>query len=213
MTVIPPMGKYTASISYTSKATSGNVAYTLTPCGYTPSAQQENHPSFGVYTRTQMRIDVPATVLAAQVPAFSPKPGDFFTGPDGAIYNVIRIGTPSIFFVPIVGFSPAISYALKDTFTWKQRGGSATATGARQVSTSAATANIPGRAQPTNSQVEDMFGKRGLLQIFNIHLATDIAIGFGDQLIDQNAKVYETFAVTGHQNLQELVTCQAVLRF
>ena len=109
--VLPPMGMRSASIVYTIKKNSGNVVRTYNPCGWTPIAQSENHPSFGVYTKVQMAIDIPQVVLASDIP----KPGDFFVGPDGNTYNVIARQSFSVFFCRVVGFDPIISYDLDTT--------------------------------------------------------------------------------------------------
>ena len=62
---LPPMGQRQYSARYTSKKNSGNVVYVFNPCGYTPSSQEENHPSFGKYTRVQLAIDIPQVVLGS----------------------------------------------------------------------------------------------------------------------------------------------------
>jgi hypothetical protein len=109
----PPMGRFVFSCQYTSKINAGNVVYVLNPCGYTPSAQAERHPSFGVYTKVQEAIDIPQDIL--DTVGLVPKPGDFFIGHDGKTYNVVAWQTNSIFFVRVVGFDPILSYQLTDT--------------------------------------------------------------------------------------------------
>ncbi len=213
-------GKFTFSLAYTSKKNSGNVAYTFAIVPYTPMAVQEIHPSFGVYVKRMMAVDIHQDYLdnsasPPTIPLLLPKPGDFFVGPDSFTYNVTHCQSRSIFYNRVVGLCPQISYDLQDLMTWNKRGGAALLSGYRQVSTVTSTPNIACRVQPTNNRIEDMFGKRGMLQIYNVW-AAPYAIGFGDQLVQTNVSpniILEPFDIDEQYQLEFLTQYKCVVKF
>ena len=175
--ILPPLGPRQASIAYTIKKNSGNVARTYNPCGYTPIAQAENHPSFGVYTKIQMALDIPSVVLATDVP----KPGDFFTGPDGNTYNVIARQNPSVFFCRVVGFCPILSYDLTDTVSIKPPVDSTDAylSPLTAIGDNGAWDNIPARIQFLSNAVEDFQGIQFVRSYFYAWLNTQVSFPIG----------------------------------
>ena len=176
--ILPPMGQRQTAITYTIKKNSGNIVRTYNPCGWTPIAQSENHPSFGVYTKIQMAIDIPRVVLASDIP----KPGDFFTGPDGNTYNVIARQSFSVFFCRVVGFCPVLSYDLTDTAQYYQVSASGGGTGARTVTDTASGSPVAARFEPMTAALGMQFGTMNFGDSYLVFLATDLS-GTGPTVI------------------------------
>jgi len=200
--VLPPMGLHTASIPYTIKKNSGNVVRVYNPCGYTPSAQEENHPSFGKYTRVQMAIDIPKVVLASDVP----KPGDFFTGPDGNVYNVLKRQTASIFFCRVVGWCPTLSFDLQDMITIKvptDTVGSDMSPDTA-VSAGAGLSGIAAAIRQTGSEPVPYQHKRGMRKLYSIWTYQELDLLTGSVIIDQNSIEYKLIETANKTRLDEL---------
>lgn len=183
---LPPMGMFYYSCTYTSKANTGNVETVYNPVGYTPSAQEENHPSFGVYTRVQMAIDIPLVLLGSYVP----KPGDFFIGPDGYVYNVLKRQTASIFFCRVVGLCPTLSYNLTDKISIKPPVDSTDA----YLSPKTAIGDTPildaidARIQFIKNELEDFQGTQYLRPTYHVWVATDVDFPIGTLVMPSTGK-------------------------
>ena len=204
---LPPMGKFIYSCSYTSKRNAGNATFTYNPVGYTPSAQEENHPSFGKYTRVQMAIDIPLSILGN----YQPKPGDFFTGPDGYVYNVVKRQTNSIFFCRVVGWCPTLSLPLEDTVQYKQASCPASSsTGSRTVTHTNIGSTVAAAIEPMTADLGMMYGTKDFEDHFIIYLASDPSgTGYsimqaGDLFVDQNSITYEILKVYERNRLDFL---------
>ena len=206
------MGMHTFSCRYTSKKNSGNIAYTFNPCGYTPSAQSESHPSFGVYTKIQMAIDIPLTLLQA----YQPKPADFFIGPDGNTYNVIARQNVSIFFCRVVGFDPILSYDLSCTINILPPVDSTDAYLSPLTAQGAAggNANLPARIQFWKNQLDDYQGLQFIRSWFKIYvqnLQQDLVIG-STITVNSGEHAGTIFRVVSTDNMEmidelEMLTC------
>ena len=205
---LPPLGMRQVSIDYTIKKNSGNVNHVYNPCGYTPIAQAENHPSFGVYTKIQMALDIPNSILAEY--GDTPKPGDFFTGPDGNTYNVIARQNASIFLCRVVGFCPKLSYDLQDTIAITPPVDSTDAY-LSPLTSAGATADYNARIQFLASAVEDFQGiqfNRQFYHVFvaglqrNLEIGTIVTATSGEY----NGKVFRVIDNENIENLQELET-------
>jgi DNA-directed RNA polymerase specialized sigma24 family protein len=210
---LPPMGMRTFSCSYTSKKNSGNVTYIFNPCGYTPTAQEENHPSFGKYTRVQMAIDIPKVILGVYVP----KPGDFFVGPDGYTYNVVKRQTESIFFCRVAGWCPQLSLNLEDTVTYSQATCTgSSSTGSRTVTYTAVGGAVAAAIEPMTAELGDLFKTKDFADYYMVYLASDPSglgpsvISAGDLFTDQNDVEYEIVECLDRQRLDYLPAFRCV---
>ncbi len=210
--VLPPMGKFQFNCAYTSKLNVGNAAYTFNPCGYTPSANEEIHPSLGVYVKYQMAIDIPKSILDDQG-GYEPKPGDFFTGPDGNVYNVIKVQTFSLFFVRVVGLCPTLSYVLTDQADYMRvrliTDPNATDQYADKINDpQLVLAGVLCRIQPDYSVPQDILAKLGSNQRFFIWTLNTIDVLLGDLFIDRRPVTpirYKVVSWSEKQDLQYLL--------
>ena len=210
---LPPMGNFTFACNYTSKLNSGNVTAVLSPVGYTPFAQEENHPSFGKYTRVQMALDIPTVLLNG----LTPKPGDFFVGPDSYTYNVLKRQTNSLFFCRIVGWCPKLSLSLTDTVQYKQATcAGSSSTGARTVTHTNVGSTVTAAIQPMTASLAEMYGTKAFPDHYIIYLAGDpsgtgyTVMQAGDLFVDQNNIAYEIQSVYERNRLDFLPAFECV---
>ena len=211
--VLPPLGRNVFTCHYTSQANSGNTSYTFGPCGFTPIAKAEIHPSFGKYIARRMAIDIPHVVLAG----YYPKVGDYFAGPDGKTYHVMDCQSPAIFTQRVVGICPEISFPLEDTVQYYQVTiAGASSTGARTIVETATGSPVAAAIVPDDSLFGEQFGTLNMGETYLVFLDSDPSgngpsiIKAGDLLVDQNAVKYEIQEVFDRNRLDAKPTMRVV---